>query len=70
MYKVKKAFFDLEDEKKIKYYFPDLYEKKSKREIKSLNKEFYKKLKFELFREKLVLFLKLIKKQTKKTIES
>ena len=51
-------------------YFPDLYEKKSKREIKLLNKEFYKKLKFELFREKLVLFLKLIKKQTKKTIES
>jgi len=51
-------------------YFPDLYEKKSKREIKLLNKEFYKKLKFELFREKLVLFLKLIKKQTKKKIES
>ena len=25
MYKVIKAFFDLEDEKKIKYYFPDLY---------------------------------------------
>ena len=51
-------------------YFPDLFKKKSKREIKALNKEFYKKLKFELFREKLVLFLKLIKKQTKKTIES
>lgn len=51
-------------------YFPDLFEKKSKREIRALNKEFYKKLKFELFREKLVLFLKLIKKQTKKTIES
>ena len=25
LYKVIKAFFDLEDEKKIKYYFPDLY---------------------------------------------
>ena len=51
-------------------YFPELFEKKSKREIKASNKELYKKLKFELFREKLVLFLKLIKKQSKKTIES
>lgn len=47
-------------------YFPNLFDNKSKKEVRSLNKEFYKKLKFELFKEKLFLFLKLIKTNEKK----